>query len=522
MWSDSDSDAVEYATFPPGTLPPTDDYTRYQHQLLSQSHHGEEPVLKISDDDDQDEPVPHTNASASSSSSSDSDPETTTPSLTQHFRCPISMRTLKDPVVAADGVTYERSRITEWLGMSTKSPSTNLVLSSPAVYPNVNLRQVMLEVKKERAVRKRKREERRKVDSGPASEEGVFVYVVVKPVKVRHAPSVDFGLIVVPEVEMRVGQVVSADLRVRVGGVVFVRLEGTSWWVFEAGRGDSGIEEERVLEGARTMVRCLKTVRVRRWPDYSDALKLDWVVRKDEWLKTELLVKGENEDLFARVEGGWVFASKKGTRYLEQVTEKGPRVPAGPGRFVNVTLMAMDRGADQEPDMGYFAIMKSVDERGANRFESAVIKPRGLAKRIQKLSDKGQSLDAIVLASDGAWSLSAGNTGIPSHWSTGNLDPAVADLIRPNSMVAFSNKGKSRTRPYVVIYKDGTFVAKHVRSSLMDLLKTNAKRVESLFLAENGDYFVSLGDNWVWEFADWELCRALERGAIKGGIVSGE
>ena len=56
--------------------------------------------------------------------------------------CPISQAAMIDPVVAADGHSYERERIERWLTIySNKSPMTNLVLQNTVLIPNHALRQ---------------------------------------------------------------------------------------------------------------------------------------------------------------------------------------------------------------------------------------------------------------------------------------------------------------------------------------------------------------------------------------------
>jgi hypothetical protein len=47
---------------------------------------------------------------------------------------------MDDPVVAADGFTYERSSITEWLISHSTSPTTNEPMDSKIVFPNVSIR----------------------------------------------------------------------------------------------------------------------------------------------------------------------------------------------------------------------------------------------------------------------------------------------------------------------------------------------------------------------------------------------
>ena len=55
--------------------------------------------------------------------------------------CPITQELLEDPVIAADGFTYEREAIERWLGMGTnrRSPTTNAPLAHRALVPNRSL-----------------------------------------------------------------------------------------------------------------------------------------------------------------------------------------------------------------------------------------------------------------------------------------------------------------------------------------------------------------------------------------------
>eukprot|EP00041_Stephanoeca_diplocostata_P030523 m.925233 g.925233 ORF g.925233 m.925233 type:complete len:740 (+) comp23773_c0_seq10:155-2374(+) len=56
--------------------------------------------------------------------------------IPEEYRCPISSQLIADPVVAADGYTYERDSIAKWLETSDRSPMTNLKLSSKTLKPN--------------------------------------------------------------------------------------------------------------------------------------------------------------------------------------------------------------------------------------------------------------------------------------------------------------------------------------------------------------------------------------------------
>lgn len=59
------------------------------------------------------------------------------------FICPITQDIMKDPVVAADGRTYERAAIVEWINKEHRSPITNAALSVEFLVPNFSLRDIM-------------------------------------------------------------------------------------------------------------------------------------------------------------------------------------------------------------------------------------------------------------------------------------------------------------------------------------------------------------------------------------------
>jgi hypothetical protein len=74
----------------------------------------------------------------------------------QMFMCPITQCIMEDPVVAADGYTYERSAIEEWFRRAAApgqrvsahlphSPMTNLPLLHAQLLPNVAVRSEILE-----------------------------------------------------------------------------------------------------------------------------------------------------------------------------------------------------------------------------------------------------------------------------------------------------------------------------------------------------------------------------------------
>ncbi len=72
------------------------------------------------------------------------------------FLCPITLAVFEDPVVAADGFTYERAGITHWLHTgSTKSPIKGTAMNSQTLVPNVNLKAQIREYQQGDADRKR-------------------------------------------------------------------------------------------------------------------------------------------------------------------------------------------------------------------------------------------------------------------------------------------------------------------------------------------------------------------------------
>uniref|UniRef100_A0A3B3CY24 WD repeat, SAM and U-box domain-containing protein 1 n=1 Tax=Oryzias melastigma TaxID=30732 RepID=A0A3B3CY24_ORYME len=58
-----------------------------------------------------------------------------------HFLCPITRELMKDPVIAADGFSYERESIESWIqGKNKTSPMTNLPLQTTLLTPNRSLK----------------------------------------------------------------------------------------------------------------------------------------------------------------------------------------------------------------------------------------------------------------------------------------------------------------------------------------------------------------------------------------------
>ncbi len=65
------------------------------------------------------------------------------------FVCPITQEVMQNPVVCADGFTYEREAIAAWLKNKETSPMTNAVLPHKALTPNFVLRSAIQEWEQE-------------------------------------------------------------------------------------------------------------------------------------------------------------------------------------------------------------------------------------------------------------------------------------------------------------------------------------------------------------------------------------
>ncbi|KAG6649055.1 U-box domain-containing protein 35-like isoform X2 [Carya illinoinensis] len=64
-----------------------------------------------------------------------------------HFICPILKEVMNDPCVAADGYTYDRGAIDQWLEVNNKSPMTNMLLPNKNLIPNFTLLSAIMEWK---------------------------------------------------------------------------------------------------------------------------------------------------------------------------------------------------------------------------------------------------------------------------------------------------------------------------------------------------------------------------------------
>jgi hypothetical protein len=66
------------------------------------------------------------------------------------FICPITLKIMEDPVILADGSSYEREAIVRWVATNNRSPKTNEVLSTRSFFPNNSLKAMIQEYMEKR------------------------------------------------------------------------------------------------------------------------------------------------------------------------------------------------------------------------------------------------------------------------------------------------------------------------------------------------------------------------------------
>ena len=68
------------------------------------------------------------------------------------FICSISAQVMEDPVFTADGLSYERVMITDWLKFHDTSPRTNLKLQHKFLTPNADLKSLIMEWREKQTI----------------------------------------------------------------------------------------------------------------------------------------------------------------------------------------------------------------------------------------------------------------------------------------------------------------------------------------------------------------------------------
>ena len=71
---------------------------------------------------------------------------TVSPFVLDSFQCPLTMEVMRNPVITADGQTYERVEIERWFAMGKSTiPITGAELLSTNLTPNIALRNAIRE-----------------------------------------------------------------------------------------------------------------------------------------------------------------------------------------------------------------------------------------------------------------------------------------------------------------------------------------------------------------------------------------
>jgi len=69
--------------------------------------------------------------------------------VSEDLLCPISFEVMSDPVILADGHSYERAAIEQWLARNATSPVTGLPLAHVHLTPNIALRKAIESLSRE-------------------------------------------------------------------------------------------------------------------------------------------------------------------------------------------------------------------------------------------------------------------------------------------------------------------------------------------------------------------------------------
>lgn len=141
------------AASPPPHQPPPSSHPLDASDQLSQLSIADPPEPPAPSSSSGTPPPPPAHAPSSAASGAGQ----TVTKLVESFSCPISMDLMSDPVVAADGHSYERVFIEEWLETKSTSPLTNQVLAHKQLVPNHNLRSQILEYQNSTASRSQAR-----------------------------------------------------------------------------------------------------------------------------------------------------------------------------------------------------------------------------------------------------------------------------------------------------------------------------------------------------------------------------
>ncbi len=66
--------------------------------------------------------------------------------IRDEFICPITYELMREPFIATDGHTYEKSAIEKWLKNNNTSPRSGEPLESTIIIPNINLKKLIQDI----------------------------------------------------------------------------------------------------------------------------------------------------------------------------------------------------------------------------------------------------------------------------------------------------------------------------------------------------------------------------------------
>jgi hypothetical protein len=66
--------------------------------------------------------------------------------IRDEFICPITYELMREPYIATDGHTYEKSAIEKWLKNNNTSPRNGEPLESTIIIPNINLKKLIQDI----------------------------------------------------------------------------------------------------------------------------------------------------------------------------------------------------------------------------------------------------------------------------------------------------------------------------------------------------------------------------------------
>ncbi|OQR99595.1 hypothetical protein ACHHYP_05545 [Achlya hypogyna] len=234
------------------------------------------------------------------------------------FVCPLSHEVMVDPVVAADGHSYERESITRWLQVHGSSPVTKCIMPSRALLPNHALQLAIHEL---RSFLAPPREQ--------LPQHGYFVYRTLTSMQACSAPSHRMRAILPLGGPLFFGAGCLVVVNQRLYGAdtpdVFLRIDGVPGsrdiFLFESEQGTQTAMRVDHNPTVRVFA-VLQATCITQRPNAQPIAPYDQVLIPGQVVSTDLLVEDGAGCSFARLEGtlNWIC-----TKQLElQTPESSP------------------------------------------------------------------------------------------------------------------------------------------------------------------------------------------------------